>query len=50
MTRIRIGLRLASHQLAEEASVYRPIVVILTTTDWPLLPLSLHCQPSEVAL
>lgn len=50
MTRIRIGLRLASPALAENASVHRPIAVFLTTTDWPLLALSVHPrQPSEIA-
>lgn len=39
---VRIGLRLASGRVAIKASVHRPIVVFLTTTDWPLLPLSVH--------
>lgn len=51
MTSIRIGLRLASSRIAAEANVHRLFVVFLTTTDWPLLALSIgSCQSEGVVL
>ena len=51
MKAVRVGLRLASRRIIDEASVHRLFVVFLTTTDWPLLATSIGpCQSEGVVI